>query len=105
MSVERTEAFGAGLKVQRFHQPELVRQGDIRNLHSRPFLLVDYYPRTPLASSNSFGHFLFDIANPPGDSVLVNGRFVLRNRECVTVGERGVAAKAAVQARALWGRF
>ena len=68
-------------------------------------LLVDYFPPTPLDSSNLFGHFLFGIANAPVDSLLVNGRFVLRNKECVTVDEREVAAKAAVRARALWRRF
>ena len=68
-------------------------------------VLVDYYPPTPLDSSNLFGHFLFGIANAPVDSLIVNGRFVLRNKECVTVDERAVAEKASVQARALWDRF
>jgi hypothetical protein len=36
---------------------------------------------------------------------VVNGRFVLKNKECVTVDERAVADKAAAQARALWARF
>ncbi len=68
-------------------------------------LLVDYFPPTPLDSSNLFGHFLFGIANAPVDSLLVNGRYVLRGKECVTVNEREVAAKAAIQARAMWNRF
>jgi cytosine/adenosine deaminase-related metal-dependent hydrolase len=68
-------------------------------------LLVDYFPPTPLDSNNLFGHFLFGIANAPVDSLLVNGRFVVRNKECVTVDEREVAAKAAAQARTLWTRF
>ena len=68
-------------------------------------LLVDYFPPTPLDSSNLFGHFLFGIANAPVDSLIVNGRFILRQKECVTVNERQVAAKAAIQARALWNRF
>jgi cytosine/adenosine deaminase-related metal-dependent hydrolase len=68
-------------------------------------LLVDYFPPTPLDSSNLFGHFLFGIANAPVDSLLVDGRFVLRSKECVTVNEREVAEKALIQARALWERF
>lgn len=68
-------------------------------------ILVDYYPPTPLRSDNLFGHFLFGIANAPVDSLIVNGRFVLRHKECVNVDEREVAAKAAAQARALWERF
>lgn len=68
-------------------------------------LLLDYYPPTPMNSSNLFGHFLFGIAHAPVDSLIVNGRFVLRNKECVTVDEREVAAKAAAQTRLLWKRF
>ncbi len=68
-------------------------------------LLVDYFPPTPLDGSNLFGHFLFGIANAPVDSLLVNGRYVLRGKECVTVDEREVAAQAAVHARAMWSRF
>ncbi len=68
-------------------------------------LLVDYFPPTPLDGSNLFGHFLFGIANAPVDSLLVNGRFVLRHKECVTVNEREVAEKASARARALWERF
>ena len=68
-------------------------------------ILMDYFPPTPLDSSNLFGHFLFGIANAPVDSLLVNGRFVLRHKECVTVDEREVAEKASARARALWNRF
>ena len=68
-------------------------------------ILVDYFPPTPLDANNLFGHMLFGIVNAPVDSLLVNGRFVLRNKECVTVDEREVAEKASMRARALWRRF
>jgi putative selenium metabolism protein SsnA len=68
-------------------------------------ILVDYYPPTPLDSSNLFGHFLFGIANAPVDSLLVNGRVVLRDKVCVTVDEREIAERATRQVRKLWKRF
>lgn len=68
-------------------------------------IVVDYYPPTPIDSANLFGHFLFGIANAPVDSLIVNGRHVLRNKECATVDERAVAEKACANARALWQRF
>jgi cytosine/adenosine deaminase-related metal-dependent hydrolase len=68
-------------------------------------ILVDYYPPTPLDSGNLFGHILFGIANAPVDSLIVNGRYVLRDKQCVTVDERRVAETAAGRARALWERF
>jgi len=68
-------------------------------------VLADYFPPTPLHRDNLFGHILFGISNAPVDSLLVNGRFVLRHKECVTVDEREVAEKAKIQARAVWERF
>lgn len=56
-----------------------------------------------MASTNLFGHFLFGIANAPVDSLLVNGRFVLRGKVCVNVDEGEAAVKAS--AHALWKRM
>jgi putative selenium metabolism protein SsnA len=68
-------------------------------------ILVDYFPPTPLGPDNLFGHLLFGIANAPIHALLVNGRYVVRDGQCVTVDERAVAEKAAIQARSLWRRF
>jgi putative selenium metabolism protein SsnA len=68
-------------------------------------ILVDYFPPTPLHSGNLFGHLLFGIANAPVDSLMVNGRWVLRDRRCVNIEEASVAEKAAAQAKNLWERF
>ncbi|MBZ5620941.1 MAG: putative aminohydrolase SsnA [Acidobacteriia bacterium] len=68
-------------------------------------ILVDYFPPTPIDSGNLFGHILFGIANAPVDSLMVNGRWVVRDRQCVNVDEPHMAEKAAAQARALWERF
>ena len=68
-------------------------------------ILVDYYPPTPIHGGNLFGHLLFGIANAPIDTLIVNGRVVLRDKRCVTVDERDAAARATRQAKALWERF
>jgi cytosine/adenosine deaminase-related metal-dependent hydrolase len=68
-------------------------------------VLLDYFPPTPLCAENLFGHLLFGIANAPVHSLIVNGRYVLRNRRCVTVDEPAVMEKAAAQAQSLWRRF
>ncbi len=81
------------------------RIGRIETGARADLILVDYYPPTPLGAENLFGHFLFGIANAPVDSLIVNGRFVLRHKECVNVDEREVAAKAAARASSLWKRF
>ena len=68
-------------------------------------LVVDYLPPTPIDSSNLFGHLLFGVSHAPVDSLMVNGRWVLRDGHCVTVDERQIAEKAAACAKALWERF
>ena len=68
-------------------------------------ILVDYYPPTPLDAGNLFGHLLFGIANAPIDTLIVDGRVVLRDKRCVTVDETAVAERATRQAKALWERF
>ena len=68
-------------------------------------ILVDYFPPTPIDSDNLFGHLLFGVANAPVDSLIVNGRYVLRDKQCVNVDERKIAEKAAARAKALWERL
>jgi putative selenium metabolism protein SsnA len=68
-------------------------------------ILVDYFPPTPIDSGNLFGHLLFGISNAPVDTLIVDGRPIVRNKICVTVDERKVAARASSRARALWSRF
>ena len=69
------------------------------------FILVDYFPPTPMNRENLFGHLLFGVSNAPVDSLVVNGRFIVKEKRCVTVDEPVIAEKAARQARSLWKRF
>jgi putative selenium metabolism protein SsnA len=105
--VAYAEAYAAALLNNRTIAKKIwgMEIGRIETGAKADLILVDYYPPTPLDSSNLFGHFLFGIANAPVDSLIVNGRFVLRNKECVAVDEREVAEKASSHAHALWQRF
>ncbi len=69
------------------------------------FVLLDYQPPTPIDSSNLSGHLLFGVSNAPVHSLMVNGRWVLRDGRCVNLDEREIAEKAAACAKALWERF
>ena len=82
-----------------------VEVGRIETGAKADLALFDYYPPTPVKSANLLGHLLFGIANAPVDSLMVNGRWVLRDKRCVNVDERRVAEKASKRARALWERF
>ncbi len=82
-----------------------VEVGRIETGAKADLALFDYFPPTPVEPGNLFGHLLFGIANAPVDSLMVNGRWVLRDKRCVNVDERKVAEKASKRARALWERF
>lgn len=68
-------------------------------------MLLDYFPPAPLHSGNLWGHLLFGVANAPVDSLIVNGRCVVRNQQIVTVDEARIAERAAARAKALWERL
>lgn len=68
-------------------------------------LLLDYFPPAPLTPDNVFGHLLFGVSNAPVHSLIVNGRYVVRESRCVNVNERRIAEKAAARAKALWERL
>ncbi len=105
--VGRAEAYAAAFLNNR----EIVRKvwgvdiGRIAPGARADLVLIDYYPPTPLCAQNLFGHLLFGIANAPVHSLLVNGRWVVQNLQCIGVDERAVAERAAHQARLLWSRF
>jgi putative selenium metabolism protein SsnA len=68
-------------------------------------VVMNYFPPTPLTTGSLFGHLLFGVSNAPVDSLIVNGRYVLREKELVNVDERLIATQAAARAKALWERL
>ena len=68
-------------------------------------MLLDYFPPTPLTGTNLFGHVLFGIAHAAIDSLMVNGKFVVRERRCVNVDEAAIGEQATARARKLWERL
>ena len=101
------EAFAAAFLNNRTILSRLwgVSTGRIEKGAAADFILVDYYPPTPIHAENLFGHLLFGISNAPIDSLVVNGRFVVRAKQCVSIDERRLAEKAARMAKALWARI
>ena len=68
-------------------------------------LVLDYQPPTPLIATNLFGHLLYGIANAPVDSLMVDGRWVVRGGRCILVEEAEIAQRATACAKSLWERF
>jgi putative selenium metabolism protein SsnA len=102
-----TEAYSALFSGNR----EIVKQiwstevGRIAPGARADLLLVDYLPPTPIDSSNLFGHLLFGVSNAPVDSLMVDGRWVVRDGHCVNLDERAIVEKSAACAKKLWERL
>ena len=101
------EAFAAAFLNNRAILEKLwgLSLGRIETGAAADFILVDYFPPTPIDSDNLFGHLLFGISNAPVDTLVVNGRFVVRGTRLVSIDERRLAEKAAAKAKALWARI
>jgi putative selenium metabolism protein SsnA len=67
--------------------------------------IFDYRPPTPLTSENLVGHLLFGLDRSHVRSVVVAGRFVLRDRRLTSVKEEFTLARARAAAAALWERM
>ncbi len=68
-------------------------------------IVLGYDPPTPLESGNFMGHLIFGLSGWMVESVMVNGAFVMRDRELLTVDAAAVAARARELAVALWRRM
>ena len=68
-------------------------------------VLLDYRPPTELHGDNLAGHLLFGVDRSHVRSVMVAGRWVVRDRALVNVDAAAMAARARVGAAALWERM
>ncbi len=68
-------------------------------------VVLDYIPPTPLTSQNLPYHFLFGWRSSQVESVMVGGRWVVRNRRIVGIDESRVLRDAERAAAKLWKRM
>ncbi len=67
-------------------------------------ILADYTPHTPLEAGTAAGHIMFGLAGRAVDSVMIDGRFVMRGRAILTVDEQAVLARSREQSADFWKR-
>lgn len=94
-------AAGGQLVSQYFDNPV----GRLEPGTSADLMILDYDPPTPLTGENLAWHWMFALASENVESVMVEGEWVIRNREFVRVDEEKVRAEAKSQARLLWQRM
>jgi putative selenium metabolism protein SsnA len=68
-------------------------------------VVLDYNPPTPLHSKNLLGHFLFGMNSTVVQHVMVDGNWVVWDRQVPGIDEQAVADKARKVALKLWKRM
>lgn len=94
-------ARGAALMSERFEKP----LGTLDPGASADLVVLEYEPPTPLTSDNLAWHWMFAFSAAMVRDVMVDGAWIIRNRQFVTVDEEKIRADAREQARRLWQRM
>ena len=91
----------AALARQYFPQP----LGEISTGAAADFILLDYHATTPLTADNLPWHILFGISGSHVTHTMVAGKWLMRDRQLLTLDEAAIAAQSRRVAAATWERF
>jgi putative selenium metabolism protein SsnA len=80
------------------------RVGELSVGSAADLILLDYLPPTPLISGNFPWHLIFGMDGHQVSSTMVAGRWLMRNRQLLTVDEARIHARARELSQALWKR-
>ena len=81
------------------------RVGELSVGSAADLVLLDYLPPTPLTSGNFPWHLIFGIDAHHVNSTMVAGRWLMRNRQLLSVDEARIHARARELSQALWDRM
>ncbi|HSG14849.1 MAG TPA: putative aminohydrolase SsnA [Anaerolineae bacterium] len=68
-------------------------------------IFVDYQPTTPLSAGNLPWHIIFGFESSMVTSTMVGGKFLMRNRQLLTLDEAAITSRSRQLAAAAWDRF
>ncbi len=68
-------------------------------------VILDYDPPTPITPDNWPAHVVYALNRSHIDTVISNGRVIVRDRRCTLVDEAEIAAHAREQAARLWSKL
>ncbi len=81
------------------------RVGELSVGGAADIVLLDYQPPTPLSSGNFPWHLIFGMDGQHVHSTMVAGRWLMRERQLLTVDEARIAARGRELSAALWQRM
>ena len=91
--------------VFRAFAPAFPPVGELSAGAAADIVLLDYLPPTPMSSSNFPWHLIFGMDAHHVNSTMVAGRWLMRNRQLLTIDEARIHARARELSKALWERM
>ena len=82
--------------------PDFPRVGELSVGAAADLVLLDYLPPTPLNSSNFPWHLIFGMDAHHVNSTMVAGRWLMRNRQLLTLDEERIHAHTRELSQTLW---
>jgi cytosine/adenosine deaminase-related metal-dependent hydrolase len=79
--------------------------GNLKKGSAADLVILDYQAPTPMTSRNALGHLLFGMNASSVESVIIRGRWVVRNRVLVGLDVDGILRRAELVAAKLWKRM
>lgn len=79
--------------------------GQIKENSRADLVILNYNPPTPLTQNNFMGHIIFGINPSHIESVLVNGKFVMKDKIMTGIDEEEITAKSREITKKLWAKL
>lgn len=107
-SADPTKGFSETLHLQFKNNPLIMERylkrpvGRIESGAYADIILLDYDPVTPLNANNWGGHVLFGLSGKCVSDTIINGKFVMKDREILGVDRALIHAKSRERAKEIW---
>jgi cytosine/adenosine deaminase-related metal-dependent hydrolase len=82
-----------------------VRLGVLEPGGAADLAVLDYPTPTPVTAENLYGHLIFGLSSQFVTDVMVDGKWVMKNRRVVGVDEEKICTEAQRVAKKVWQRF
>lgn len=103
-----TVGFAETKKMQFDNNPKILNKyfnKDLGKLSKGAYadiIIIDYDPLTPMNESNWFGHALFGMTGRLVNDTIINGKFVMKNKEIQTADTKKIMAASRERVKQIW---
>jgi putative selenium metabolism protein SsnA len=106
-----TVGFGQALQMAFVNNPQICAKffrkdlGVLKAGAYADLITLAYHPFTPLNAESAGGHILFGMSGSQVNDTMVNGAWVMRGREILTVDEAAIFARSTERAPRIWAEM